>query len=81
VGRVGEAAEQERRATDSEVKPRIYLAECGTSRKSDRERVLADLKSHGYAIFPDEELPEDEAGYRAEVERLLSQCQLSDPSA
>jgi hypothetical protein len=73
----GAVAEPEGGSVEDEVKPRIYLAECGTSRKYDREMVLGDLKNHGYVVLPEEDLPQDEAGYVAEVERLLAQCQLS----
>lgn len=77
LGQFGDVAEHEGRSVEDEVKPRIYLAQCGTNRKYDREKVLGDLKSHGYVVLPEEDLPEDEAGYVAEVERLLAQCQLS----
>ncbi|PWT82994.1 MAG: hypothetical protein C5B58_07245 [Acidobacteria bacterium] len=77
IGQFGDAAGHEARSVGGDVKPRIYLAQCGSSRKYDREKVLGDLKSHGYVVLPEEDLPEDEAGYVAEVERLLAQCQLS----
>lgn len=77
LGQFGDATEHEGRSVADEAKPRIYLAECGTSRKNDRERVLADLKSHGYIVLPEEDLPDDQAGYVAQVERLLVQCELS----
>ena len=74
---LGDVAEHEVPAVEDERKPRIYLAKCVTSRKCDREKLLSDLKFHRYAVFPEEELPEDEAGYGAAVERVLAQCQLS----
>ncbi len=77
LSQFGDDTKQEGRSVESELKPRIYLAECGTSRKDDRQNILGDLKSHGYAVLPEENLPEDEAGYVSEVERLLAQCQLS----
>lgn len=55
----------------------IYLAECGTSRKYDRETLQADLKSHGYLVLPEDDLPQDEEGYVSEVERLLGKCKFS----
>jgi hypothetical protein len=77
LNRFPDVAGHEGRAVPDQDKPRIYLAQCGASRKYDRERVLGDLKSHGYVVLPEEHLPEDEAGYVAEVERLLAQCRLS----
>ena len=55
----------------------IYLAECCASRKADRERVLSDLRSHGLAVLPDDDMPDDEAGFITEADRLLADCQLS----
>lgn len=77
VGQFADVPDHEGRSVEDEVKPRIYLAQCGTNRKYDREQILGDLKSHGYVVLPKEDLPEDEAGYVAEVERLLAECQLS----
>jgi hypothetical protein len=77
LGQFGALVEPEGRSVKDEGKPHIYLAECGISRKHDREKILGDLKSHGYVVLPENDLPEDEAGYVAEVERLLAQCQLS----
>lgn len=77
LGDVGAVAGRETAPGEDLVKPKIFLAECGTSRKDDREKVLGDLKSHGYVVLPEEDLPDDETHYVAEVERLLAQCGLS----
>ncbi|MEO5740016.1 MAG: toll/interleukin-1 receptor domain-containing protein [Vicinamibacterales bacterium] len=77
LGQMSDAIEPGGSSVESEGRPRVYLAECGTSRKYDREKLIGDLKSHGYVVLPNEDLPDDEAGYVAEVERLLAQCQLS----
>ena len=59
------------------LKPIVYLAECSYDRKQAREILEGDLKRHGYAVLPDQELPRDEEEYVAEVERLLERCRLS----
>jgi len=59
------------------AKPTIYLADCSYDRKQAREILEGELKRHGYAVLPDQELPRDEAEYVAAVERLLKRCQLS----
>lgn len=60
-------------------KPTVYLAECSSDLKDDRERIRGELKAHGYKVLPDPlaQLPDSEAAYIAEVGRLLDQCQLS----
>lgn len=58
-------------------KPIVYLAECSYDRKQAREILEGDLKRHGYAVLPDQELPRDEEEYVAAVERLLERCRLS----
>ena len=55
----------------------IYLAECSYDRKESREILAGDLRRHGYTVLPDQQLPRDEADYRAEVGRLLARCQLA----
>lgn len=63
-------------ADDFLAKP-IYLAECSSGRRADRERLLTDLRSHGYAVVPDDDLPEDENGFIAEAQRLLAGSRLA----
>ena len=70
----GDATSESTQAPD---KPVIYLAECGYDRREDRARIQGDLREHGYTILPDQRLPDLEADYVAEVDRLLSQCALS----
>ena len=59
------------------AKPTVYLAECSYDRKQAREILEGELRRHGYAVLPDQELPRDEEEYVAAVERLLKRCQLS----
>lgn len=59
------------------TKATVYLAECGYDRRAARDCLEADLKVHGYAVLPDQELPRDEAAYLAEVGRMLARCTLS----
>ena len=59
------------------AKATIYLAECGYDRKESREILAGDLRRHGYTVLPDQQLPRDEADYRATVERLLARSQLA----
>ena len=61
----------------SPAKPTIYLAECSYDRKQAREILEGELRHHGNAVLPDQELPREEAEYVAAVENLLKRCQLS----
>jgi hypothetical protein len=58
-------------------KPTIYLAECSWDQRQAREALEADLRVHGYPILPDRPLSRDEAGYVAEVARLLEQSRFA----
>jgi len=58
-------------------KPTLYLAECSWDQRQARENLEAELRTTGYPILPDRELPRDEAGYVAEVTKLLCQSALS----
>jgi len=58
-------------------KPTVYLAECSYDRKQAREILEAELRRHGNAVLPDQELPRKEVEYVAAVEGLLKRCQLS----
>jgi hypothetical protein len=64
-------------AVKATAKATIYLAECSYDRKETREILEGDLRRHGYTVLPDQQLPQDEAGYVAAVERLLARCQLA----
>jgi TIR domain-containing protein len=74
-----EAAAPDKTAVTEVVpsKPAIYLAECSWDQRQAREALEAELRLHGYSILPDRQLPRDEAGYVAEVARLLEQSRLS----
>jgi hypothetical protein len=63
----------------SPPKPVIYLAECSWDRGDDREKIRGELRATGYTVLPDQgtRMPELEAEYVDEVERLLDRCQLS----
>jgi hypothetical protein len=63
--------------TPASQKPTIYLAECSWDQRQAREDLEAELRTTGYPILPDRELPRDEAGYVTEVTKLLSQSALS----
>lgn len=58
-------------------KPRIYLAECSSDRRTAREAIESELESRGYTVLPDRRMPENEEDYRAEAERMMAQCRLS----
>ena len=58
-------------------RPTIYLAECGYDRWEDREKIHGELREHGYAILPEQRLPDLEQDYIDEVNRLLDQCDLA----
>jgi TIR domain-containing protein len=58
-------------------KPAVYLAECSYDRKKERGLLEGELKRLGYPVFPDKQLPTDEAEYIAAVESLLARCSLS----
>jgi hypothetical protein len=59
------------------AKPAVYLAECSYDRKQAREILEGELRRHGNAVLPDQELPREEDQYLAAVEGLLERCQLS----
>ncbi|PWT82034.1 MAG: hypothetical protein C5B57_09385 [Blastocatellia bacterium] len=55
----------------------VYLAECSSDRREEREALESELRLHGYQLLPDHQLPMDEDAYVGEVTRLLAQCKLS----
>lgn len=63
--------------TSEPVKATIYLAECSYDRRSDRADLETDLKTSGYRVLPDTELPRDELTYRATVKDMLERSDLS----
>lgn len=58
-------------------KPMVYLAECSYDRRDQREALEADLRLHGYTLFPDRQLPREEQEYRKAVSAMLQQCRLA----
>jgi len=59
------------------AKPTVYLAECSYDRTQAREILEGELRRHGNAVLPDQEMPRKEVEYVAAVEGLLKRCQLS----
>lgn len=59
------------------AKPTVYLAQCSLDRREAREILEGDLRRHGYAVLPDQQLPQDEEDFVAAVERLLVRCRLA----
>lgn len=64
-------------AATSATPPTVYLAQCGSDRRDDREALRSELTMRGYPVLPDRELPSDAAACRAEVARLLERSALS----
>jgi hypothetical protein len=57
---------------------RIFLADCTSDRREEKERLLADLKLSGYTVLPDRALPVDsEAEYCEAVLGMLQSCHVS----
>jgi hypothetical protein len=66
-----------RQTAETSAWPVVYLAECSWDQRQVRDALEADLRLHGYPVVPDRPLPRDEAGYCAEVARLLAQAKFS----
>jgi hypothetical protein len=62
-------------ASSSTDRPKVYVADCSSDRRLDREAVIADLK--GYPTLPDKSLPDDEDSLIGQVREFLSTCKLS----
>ena len=62
-------------AVESQLKPRVYLAECGTSRNATG-RSCSRISRATVTSFPDEDLPDDETGTWRRSSASC-QCQLS----
>ena len=58
-------------------RPQVYLAQCSRDQKDAREALEMDLRQHGYAIFPDKQLPNEETEFVLEVSAMLGRCSLS----
>jgi hypothetical protein len=57
--------------------PTVYLAETTSDRAEYRDSIQNELRSRGYRVLPDEELPETAAEYREAVTKNLGQAVLS----
>ena len=55
----------------------VYLAEVTSDRAEFRDSIKNELRSRGYRVVPDEELPETAAEYRDAVQKNLDQAMLS----
>ena len=63
---------------DEQPKPIVYLAECSYDRREDREKIDAELKTYGYTVMPDQQLPrQEEEDYVTAVKRALECCTFS----
>jgi hypothetical protein len=58
-------------------RPQVYLAKCSRDQKEAREALEMDLRQHGYTIFPDKQLPEEETEFVSEVSAMMEQCNFS----
>jgi hypothetical protein len=58
-------------------RPTVYLAQCSFDKRDARQALDIELRSHGYTVLPESDLPRDEAGYVEEVGKLLAQSQLA----
>lgn len=63
-------------APDAE-KPSVFVAECCHDQRQQRERLVTELKTHGYNVLPTAILSKVEEDQIAEVAKQLQQCQLS----
>jgi TIR domain len=58
-------------------RPQVYLAQCSRDQKDAREALEMDLRQHGYSIFPDRQLPNEETEFVSQVSAMLEQCSFS----
>lgn len=58
-------------------KPAVYLGECSFDVREEKEALAADLRLHGYAIYPDAKLPDEEIAFITEVDRMMNLCKLA----
>ena len=63
--------------TDKDTEQTVYLAEVTSDRAEFRDSIKNELRSRGYRVVPDEELPETAAEYREAVQKNLDQAVLS----
>ena len=57
--------------------PAVYLAETTSDRSEYRDSIQNELRSRGYSVLPDEDLPETAAAYRETVKNALAKSVLS----
>ena len=58
-------------------KPAVYLGECSFDAREERDALEADLRLHGYTIYPNTKMPDEEIAYICEVDRMMDLCKLS----
>ncbi len=59
------------------VGPTVYLAETTSDRAEYRDSIQNELRSRGFRVLPDEELPETATEYREAVKKNLDQAVLA----
>ena len=64
-------------AAPPSTRPTIYLAECGSDRRRDRDAIAAELRSMHYVVLPEGDLPWKETEHIAAVDEMLSRSALS----
>ncbi len=57
--------------------PTVYLAESTSDRAEYRDSIQNELRSRGYRVLPDEELPQTATEYREAVKKNLEQAVLA----
>lgn len=63
--------------TPAAARPVVFLADCSSDRREDREAIRTDLRAAGYPVLPGEKLPDDEQGFIAGLDAVLGRCKLS----
>ena len=76
------ALEKEEYTSESPIvipsrKPIIYLAECSSDKRLERQNLKDELVHHGYQVLPNRDLPREEDAYIQEVKNLVECCDLS----
>ncbi len=55
----------------------VYVAETTSDLKPQRERIVDELKGHGYRVLPESELPDDDEGCEAACKEAMEQASLA----
>jgi TIR domain len=73
----GQASGTQKELPRAPARPQVFLAQCSWDQRDARDALDIDLRQHSYPILPERPLPDDEAGFKAEVSRLLDQCRFA----